>query len=113
MPKKKVKREFETLYCRSCYQSKPCGAVGGEASYCCQCLLESSKKRTEEHSSLEQVLSDEKQERENRVKELQLLKNYAGCPECGSKMAEGWISYQEKQLVCQPCLMAKEGGASG
>ena len=113
MTQKKAKREFESLYCRDCHQAKPCGVISSEAGYCCKCLLERSQKEAKEHSSLEQVLSDEKQERENRVKELQLLKNYAGCPECKSKLIDSWNLYQEKQLVCQPCLMAKEGGASG
>jgi RNA polymerase-binding transcription factor DksA len=36
-----------------------------------------------------------------------------GCKDCGSKEVDAYSLYDEKKLVCQPCRMKKEGGASG
>jgi hypothetical protein len=35
-----------------------------------------------------------------------------GCRDCGSKEVDAYCLYSESRLVCQPCLVKKEGGSS-
>lgn len=87
------KHQFKTTYCLGCKQVKTCGKLNTE--YCCRCYYEIE------------------QERKDSYKQYQLLKNYRGCPQCGSKEVDAYSLYNENKLVCQPCRMVKEGGASG
>lgn len=54
-----------------------------------------------------------KQENKEHGRQLLLLKNYRGCSQCGSLEVDAWNLYEDNRLICQPCRMRKEGGASG
>jgi len=51
-------------------------------------------------------------ERQAHIQQYQLLKDYLGCPKCGSLAVDAYSLYSENRLVCQPCRMKKEGGSS-
>ncbi|CAI2197820.1 3926_t:CDS:2, partial [Funneliformis geosporum] len=68
--------------------------------------------RADEYNSYERVLKSKQKERGIRIKQDQLLKNYLGCKNCGSKEVDAYNLYENNQLACQPCLMRKEGGSS-
>lgn len=51
-------------------------------------------------------------ERQEHIQQYQLLKSYLGCKKCGSKEVDAYNLYEESKLVCQPCLIKKEGGSS-
>lgn len=114
---KKKKHQFSSYYCAGCRQRKPCGLLTSWdskwKSYCCPCYYQNQQKRNQEYSSYEKVLADKQRERKKRFQQLQLLRNYLGCPKCGSKEVDAWSLYEKNRLVCQPCRMKKEGGASG
>lgn len=112
---KKLNQEktlFKSYYCSNCKQTKPCGKVSLE--YCCFCTYQSEQVKAEEYSSYQQVYQRKLLGSKTKYKQYQLLKNYQGCPQCGSKEVDAYHLYNENsQLVCQPCRMKKEGSASG
>jgi len=71
------------------------------------------QERSTEYSSYQQVYQRKEQEKKDRLRQLQLLRNYQGCKHCKSLSVDAYSLYENNQLVCQPCRMAKEGGASG
>lgn len=50
--------------------------------------------------------------RQAHIQQLQLLKSYLGCKQCGNLAIDAYSLYENNRLVCQPCLMRKEGGSS-
>ena len=114
---RKQKHQFKSYYCLGCKQRKPCQLLTDWDSqwknYCCWCYYQNQKERSKEHSSYEKLLASKQQEQKARFQQLQLLKNYHGCKNCGSLEIDAYSLYQENKLVCQPCLMRKENGASG
>jgi hypothetical protein len=102
---------FRSNYCVGCKQTKPCYILNQE--YCCACAFENEKARSQEYSNYEKVLSSKKREQKERFRQLQLLRNYRGCPKCGSKEVDAYELYENNRLVCQPCRMRKEGNATG
>jgi len=70
------------------------------------------QKRAEEYLDYQQVYQRKVKEQENSYRQLKLLRNYPGCKRCGSKEIDAYDLYEKGQLVCQPCLMSKEGGSS-
>jgi formylmethanofuran dehydrogenase subunit E len=64
------------------------------------------------YSDYQQVYQQKSKEKKERVKQLQLLKSYQGCKQCGSKEIDVYSLYEKNRLVCQPCLMKKEGASS-
>jgi formylmethanofuran dehydrogenase subunit E len=81
--------------------------------YCCQCSYQIEREKAQEYSNYQQVYQQKKQEKKEHDKQLLLLKSYLGCKKCGSKEIDAYNLYENSQLVCQPCLMKKEGGSSG
>jgi hypothetical protein len=71
------------------------------------------QKRAKEYSNYQQVYQRRERERKDSYQQLKLLREYSGCKQCGSKEADAYHLYNENKLICQPCLMRKEGGASG
>jgi hypothetical protein len=104
------KHLFKSYYCSDCKQKKPCYILSQE--YCCPCQYEIEQVKAKEHSSYQQIYQRKVQERKARVQQLQLLKNYQGCPKCRSLAVDAYSLYQENRLTCQFCLIKKEGGAS-
>src|SRR4051812_25386229 len=104
------KHLFKNYYCSSCKQTKPCYILSQE--YCCFCAYEKEQERAKEYSNYEQLLSSKKREQKERFRQLQLLKNYQGCKGCGSPEVDAYSLYSENKLVCQPCLMKKEGSST-
>lgn len=102
---------FKSYYCVGCKQRKPCGKVSLE--YCCSCTYQSEQVKAEEYSDYQQVYQRKEQEQKERIQQLQLLRNYSGCPKCGSLAADAYSLHNENKLVCQPCRMKKEGSTSG
>ena len=102
---------FKSAYCFACKQIKTCSLLHLE--YCCSCYYQNQLERAKEYNNYEKVFTSKKQEKKARFQQLQLLKNYLGCKNCGSKEIDAYTLYQENKLVCQPCLLKKEGGASG
>ena len=81
-------------------------------SYCCVCFYQSEQAKAQEYSSYQQVYQRKLRERTFHIQQYQLLKNYLGCKQCGSLTVDAYHLYQVSKLVCQPCLMRKEGGSS-
>jgi len=68
--------------------------------------------KAEEYNDYQQVYQQKEKEKKDHIQQLQILKNYQGCPKCGSKEVDAYDLYEENRLACQPCRMKKEGGAS-
>ena len=107
----KQKHQFRSYYCLDCKQLKPCRTISQE--YCCSCAYQIEREKAEEYSDYKLVYQRKEQERKDHIQQLQLLKSYLGCKKCGSKEVDAYSLYEENKLVCQPCRMKKEGGASG
>jgi hypothetical protein len=71
------------------------------------------QEKAKEYSNYQQVYQRKDKERKAHIQQLQLLKDYQGCPKCGSKEVDAYCLYEDSKLVCQPCLIKKEGRASG
>jgi len=110
------KNLFKSYYCAGCRQRKPCQLLTGWdsewKSYCCSCYYQSEQEIAREYSNYQKVYQRKLREREKHTQQLQLLKNYPSCKQCGSKEVDAYNLYEKNQLVCQPCLMRKEGGSS-
>ena len=110
------KHQFKSYYCAGCLQSKPCQLLTGWdsewESYCCQCYYQREQERSGEYSSLEKVLGSQQKEKQNKIRQLQLLKSYLGCRQCRSSGVDAYSLYEKNKLVCQPCLARKTGGSS-
>ena len=110
------KHQFKSYYCARCRQVKPCQLLTGWSSewksYCCSCYYEGERDRGAEYSSLEKVLESKREEKQNKIRQLQLLKSYSGCKWCKSLAVDAYSLYEKNKLVCQSCLMKKEGGSS-
>jgi len=113
----KEKSLFRSYYCSGCKQSKTCGLLTNWNSdwqgYCCACYFQSQQEESQEYSNYQLVYQQKVSKKKAKDRQLLLLKNYSGCSQCGSKEVEAYSLYENSQLVCQPCLMKKEGGASG
>jgi len=107
----KEKRLFKSVYCLDCKQVKTCRKISLE--YCCACVYQIELERSQEYSNYEKVLESKKRELKASFHQLQLLKNYQGCKGCRSKEVDAYELYENNRLVCQPCLIRKEGSASG
>ena len=107
----KEKRLFKTVYCLDCKQVKVCGKVSLE--YCCSCAYQIELEKAREYSNYQQVYQRKKQEQKEKFQQLKLLKNYQGCKQCGSLKVDAYLLYENSRLVCQPCLIRKEGSATG
>lgn len=107
----KQKTLFRSYYCAGCRQVKPCQLL--DQSECCACIYQNEQERAAEYSNYRQVYQRKEQEQKDRIQQLQLLRNYSGCPQCGSLAVDAYSLYENSQLVCQPCRMGKEGGSSG
>jgi hypothetical protein len=71
------------------------------------------QERAKEYSDYQLVYQRKVKEWKEHIQQLQLLRNYLGCKECGSLVVDAYSLYENSQLVCQPCRMKKEGGSSG
>jgi hypothetical protein len=101
---------FKSAYCFTCKQIKTCSLLHPE--FCCSCYYQKQKERAQEHSDYEKILASKQKERIARFQQLQLLKNYRGCKNCGSLEIDAYSLYQENKLLCYPCLLKKTSGAS-
>jgi len=90
---------------------KPCQLLA--LSECCQCYYQSEQERAKEYSDYQLVYQRKIKEKKVHIQQLQLLRSYLGCKKCGSLVVDAYSLYENSKLVCQPCLMKKEGGASG
>lgn len=112
----KQKHLFRSIYCEGCKQKKPCGTLTNwdseGKSYCCPCQFQIEQEKSQAYNSYEEVLASKQIEREKRLRQLELLRNYLGCKRCGSKEVDAYGLFEENRLVCQPCLMKKAGGSS-
>ena len=106
----KQKTLFKSYYCAGCKQRKSCGQLNPE--YCCSCIYEREQEKAQEYNSYEEVLTSKHIDRERTLRQLQLLRSYSGCPQCGSKEVDAYNLYEKNRLVCQPCLMNRESGSS-
>lgn len=104
------KNLFKSYYCGGCKQRKPCGKLN--QGLCCPCQFQMEQEKAQEYSDYQQVYQRKVKKSKEYVQQLQLLKNYPGC-NCGSKEVDAYHLYQASKLICQPCLMSKERGASG
>jgi hypothetical protein len=108
----KQKHQFRSHYCSSCKQTETCGILGlGED--CCSCYFQSKQTEAQEYSNYQLVYQQKVKEKKEKFQQLELLRNYLSCPQCRSKEVDAYELYENSRLVCQPCLMRKEGGASG
>lgn len=106
----KQKTLFKSYYCAGCKQRKVCGKLNPE--YCCSCYYQMEQEKAEKYSDYQQVYQKKEQEQKEKFQQLQILKNYSGCPKCGSLAVDAYSLYEESQLICQPCRTKKEGGSS-
>lgn len=102
-----LRLSFKSHYCRICNQKRPCRALTEWKTewkdYCCACYYQTWKERTPAHLSYEEVLASQQVEQEKSFRQLQLLKSYRGCRECGSEEVDARFLYEELRLVCQSC----------
>lgn len=82
----KEKGLFKTIYCGECKQRRVCGKLNPE--YCCSCQYQIEQERAEEYSSYQQVYQRKKQEQKDKFQQLQLLRSYQGCKQCGSLVVD-------------------------
>ncbi|CAG8725888.1 15196_t:CDS:2, partial [Dentiscutata erythropus] len=68
------------------------------------------QERATGYNSFEEVLAQKQIEQEKRLRQLELLKSYSGCLECGSWGVDAWSLLEETRLVCQPCLARQHWG---
>lgn len=99
------KHLFRSYYCFSCKQVKPCGVLG-EGDYCCECYFKNELEQAQEYLDYQVVFQQEVKDRLDSFQQLQLLKSYSGCSQCGSKEVV-LVEWKEGRLVCQPCQMAE------
>lgn len=104
------KHQFKSYYCAGCRQRKPCGKL--DHGYCCPCQFQIEQEKAQAYNSYPEVLVSKQIDREKRLRQLQLLKGYPSCRQCGSKGVDAYNLYENSRLVCQPCLMRKEGESS-
>src|SRR4051794_34097136 len=107
----KQKHQFRSYYCAGCKQVKSCQLLAKQE--CCVCAYQVEREKAEEYSDYQLVYQRKAKERQEHIKQLQLLRNYLSCSQCGSKEIDGYELYENNKLVCQPCRMKKEGGTSG
>jgi hypothetical protein len=112
----KKKHQFKSYYCFGCKQVKPCGVLTSLSSdwqsYCCPCYFQKKQTETQEHSDYQLVYQQRVKEKKEHDRQLLLLRDYLGCRDCRSKEVDAYCLYSESWLVCQPCLVKKEGGSS-
>lgn len=106
----KEKHQFRTHYCLECKQQKPCQLLSWER--CCSCYYWQEREKSQEYLSLEKILTDKQKEQEKRIQQLKLLREYSGCPQCGSKSVDAYELYENNKLVCQSCLVKETGQSS-
>lgn len=110
------KHQFRSYYCADCRQRKPCRLLTEWdrewENYCCWCYFQSEQERAARYNSYEETLAQKQIEQEKRLRQLQLLKSYQGCKECGSLEVDAWNLLEETRLVCQPCRAKREGWTS-
>src|SRR4051812_4538292 len=106
----KEKHQFRSYYCGECKQKKACQLLNEKE--CCACYYQNEQEKAQEYSNYQQVYQRKQQEKQAYTQQIQLLKNYSGCQQCGSKEVDAYELYENNRLVCQPCLMTKEDGAS-
>ena len=58
------------------------------------------------------MLVSKQKEQVRKIRQYQILRGYSGCLECGSLAVDAYELYEKNKLVCQPCLMGKEGSSS-
>ena len=113
---RKKRHQFKSYYCAGCRQRKPCGVLTGWdsewKSYCCPCYYQTQEERAKEYFDYQQVYQQKEQERQKRIQQYRLLREYSGCKQCGSKEVDAYSLYEDNRLVCQPCRMRKESSAS-
>lgn len=107
----KEKTLFKSYYCVGCKQTKPCYILSQE--YCCNCTFEKEQEKAKEYNDYQQVYQRKVKEWKEKFQQLQLLKNYQGCPKCKSKEIDAYSLYENNQLTCWNFLIKKQGQASG
>ena len=106
----KQKHLFKSIYCGECRQRKSCGKLS--RAFCCSCQYQIEQEKSWEYSSYQQVYQRKVKERKDNHQQLKLLREYSGCKQCGSKEVDAYDLFKKGQLVCQPCLISKEGSSS-
>lgn len=106
----KQKHQFRSYHCLNCKQTKPCYTISQER--CCSCAYQIERERAKKYLDYQLVYQKKEQERQKHIQQLQLLRDYSGCPQCRSKEVDAYSFYENSQLVCQPCLMREKGGSS-
>lgn len=104
------KNLFRSYYCFSCKQAKPCGTLTKHTRFkdrCCPCYFQSEQENSQEYLDYQTVYQTELKKQQAEFHQLQLLKSYSGCSQCGSKAVEAYLLYEESKLVCSPCSEAK------
>jgi hypothetical protein len=102
---------FKSYYCSDCKQRKVCERL--DLEICCACIYQKEVEKAKEYSDYQQVYQQKLRERKEHYRQLELLKNYRGCPKCRSKEVDAYELFENNRLVCQPCLIKKEGNATG
>jgi len=106
----KQKHLFKSIYCGKCKQRKSCGKLS--RAFCCSCQFQMEQEQAQEYSNYQQVYQRKIKERQDSYQQLKLLRDYLGCPQCGSKEVDAYDLYDKGQLICQSCLISKEGNSS-
>jgi len=101
---------FRSYYCASCKQTKPCQLL--DHSECCACYFQGEQEQAQEYSDYQIVYQQKVKERKEKFQQLELLRDYGGCPQCGSPEVDACELYENNRLVCQLCLMRKTGSSS-
>ena len=105
------KHQFRSHYCLACNQTKPCRVLTSR-DYCCFCYYQIEQEKSQAYLDFQPVYQQELKEQQVRFQQLELLKNYPGCPPCKSLEVDAYYLYESYQLVCQPCLLKKTAQAS-
>jgi formylmethanofuran dehydrogenase subunit E len=70
------------------------------------------REKAQEYSSYQQIYQTKHKERKAYIQQLELLRSYLGCSNCKSLAVDAYELYEKSRLVCQPCLIRKEGRSS-
>lgn len=79
---------------------------------CCSCYFKDEQEKAQEYLDYQTYYQQAVKKEQQDFQQLLLLKNYKGCPQCGSLEVDAYDLYVENKLVCQPCLVRKTGSSS-
>ncbi|CAG8851147.1 27277_t:CDS:2, partial [Racocetra persica] len=87
--KKAIKKVLARKYKKAKKQRKPCGSLTRENkawdNHCCPCYYQEKRESSQAYTNYQQVYKQVARKQQAKIQQLKLLREYAGCVECGSQ----------------------------